>query len=116
MDINATMKVMVPVSALKKQNCESKKIFKKKVTFSDQIYCKNTQGNEELPPLCSSLYGLEYLILQVENNENLIKRLERESLRFYIKANFFLNVKIVKCKSYVFLIFNYYSFFSVMLC
>lgn len=97
--MNATMKVMVPVSVLKKKKGgDPNKIYKKKVTFSDEITPQNEYDMSDLPPLCSSFSGHEYQIVQVENNEILIKRLKREPLRFFVKTNFFINVKIVKCK------------------
>lgn len=96
------MKVMVPVSALKKKN-DSTKNYKKKVTFSDGICAGSLilkNYIQHLPPICSSYTGMEFQINQVENDVNLIKRLKKEQLRFFIKNNFFVNAKIVKCMYY----------------
>ncbi|KAL5289850.1 ZFYVE9 family protein [Megaselia abdita] len=92
------MKVMVPVSALKKNKCDSHNMYKKKVTFSDEINTEIAQDKylQDLPPICSSVSGYEYQTFQVKNDENLIRRLKNESLRFYIKNNFFINAKIVR--------------------
>lgn len=109
------MKVMVPISVLKKKKFDAHNIYKKKVTFSDEI---GTQNEYDLPPVCSTISGHEYQVAHVENNENLTKRLKREPLRFYIKNNFFIIVKIVKCKKthIYYEEFKILVFYSDMLC
>lgn len=107
------MEVMVPVSVLKKQhNIESQKNFKKKVTFSDGI-SPGKQSNFlfKIPQICSYNCSLDYDIISVDNDINLIKRLQEEHLRFFINKNFFVKAKIVKCKFHYF----FFSFYNINL-
>lgn len=56
-----------------------------------------TKDNGKLPPICIST-RTEFKYVDVTNNKQLIERLQREQLKFMIQRNFYVLVKIVKCK------------------
>lgn len=53
--------------------------------------------DSKLPPICVST-RTEFKYADVNNNEQLIERLQNQQLKFMIQRNFYVLVKIVKCK------------------
>lgn len=58
----------------------------------------NSTPDSRLPPICAST-RTEFKYAEVTNNEQLIERLQTQQLKFMIQRNFYVLVKIVKCKS-----------------
>lgn len=57
----------------------------------------NGTPDSKLPPICIST-RTEFKYAEVNNNEQLIERLNNQQLKFMIQRNFYVLVKIVKCK------------------
>lgn len=58
---------------------------------------KDNTNDAILPPICTST-RTEFKYAEVINNEQLIERLKSQQLKFMIQRNFYVLVKIIKCK------------------
>lgn len=58
---------------------------------------KDNTNDAILPPICIST-RTEFKYAEVTNNEQLIERLKTQQLKFMIQRNFYILVKIIKCK------------------
>lgn len=58
---------------------------------------KDSANDAILPPICIST-RTEFKYAEVTNNEQLIERLKSQQLKFMIQRNFYVLVKIIKCK------------------
>lgn len=57
----------------------------------------NNTPDFKLPPICVST-RTEFKYAEVNNNDQLIERLQTQQLKFMIQRNFYVLVKIIKCK------------------
>lgn len=57
----------------------------------------NGTPDSKLPPICVST-RTEFKYAEVNNNEQLIERLQTQQLKFMVQRNFYVLVKIVECK------------------
>lgn len=58
---------------------------------------KDNTNDVTLPPICLST-RTEFKYAEVTNNEQLIERLQKQQLKFMIQRNFYVLVKLVKCR------------------
>lgn len=58
--------------------------------------------SNSLPPICIISNKTEFELKEVQNNAQLIERLQNETLKFAIQRNFYVYVRIVKCEYSIF--------------
>lgn len=66
-------------------------------TFYKQTHSYIPTDEDSLPPIYTST-KTEYKFTEVANNLDLINRLKDETLKFALQRNFFVFIKIIKCK------------------
>lgn len=67
----------------------------------------NTSADSKLPPICIST-RCEFKYADVANDEKLMERLQSQQLKFMLQRNFYVLVKIIKCKLRIYM--KYYAF------
>lgn len=85
-----------------KTNCKLPSIDPKSNSFIPPTTPTNGLPDSKLPPICIST-RTEFKYAEVNNDEKLLERLQTQQLKFMIQRNFYVLVKIVKCKLVVLL-------------